>query len=513
MFRMLLVAMSVLLLAWTPARANNPPSTVSSPADLSPLAAEQALAREAQQKYQDEDYAGARKALDALVASPSFALLTDSQRYYALYHLGWLQIQDNDPASHETFKRTSEMTEFASGEDWHLRLRAASIEKDDADALFSLTTIARRWPASLKQVNDRYIVSLVTRADRAPPLRDAQFQLLVALRGAFWQPTNVFVATDLVWLDLVTDLLDQGKVHDAQAAAESIHTPSYIARMLLDRRYDAVTQADPGRFNYRAALDRELAFQQANAKAAPDRLAGVNAVARYLIEVGRSAEALAMLDDALARIKAEAPKRAFKDTTERNWTLEDKASALLHLGRTDEAVAAMKLAATIPESGLPNVDQQLNLIAFYDHIGQPIAALAAARDDDALDMNDHGRQVLAGNRACAAADAGDKATLQTALASMKAHVDDNPGGALDALICAGDYDAAASLFIAELENPRQRSYPLDRYQDDREPPPDVPPLYRAHVRRFLQLFQRPDVKAAAEKYGRRITLGVYPWIM
>jgi hypothetical protein len=496
MFRMLSIAMSALLLAGTPAFANNSPSTVSHQDDLSPLAAEQALADDAQQKYENEDYAGAHKVLDALVASPSFAMLTDNQRYNALYHLGWLQINDNDRAAHDTFKRVTAMTEFAAGEDWHLRLRAASIEKDDADAL-----------------SDQYIHGLVRRTRLRKDLVELRFELLLALKAGFWRPPDAFDTAEYEWVELVRELLERGRVQEAQAVAESIGLFDAVNEMVLEKQFDPVTQAAPARFDLRNAMDRELDELREAVMANPNRLEGVNELAHSLTRADQPGAALQLLDVAIARTKQnDGSAKAFSDPGQLNWTYNYRALALLHLGRVDEAIALMKLGAARPEDGLVNVSQQLNLAQIYEEEGRAAEAMTVIADGDTWDLSPYGKMDFQGVRTCAAAQLHDQAHMQQSLSYIRAHVDDAPGWAIDAFVCAGDPNSAAKIVISELADPYQRRGAL---ADLQEGPldPSLSSIVRARKLLMWALYQRPDVKAAADAVGHHVPSPLQVWGM
>jgi hypothetical protein len=372
--RGLILGLALAVFAGGQAGANTggPADAATPPPAQSPVATEVQLLIDAAQKFDNNDTAGARRMIDAVVASPAFLQLNLQRQHIALYILGSLQVSAKDKAALETLRRATAMTDYATGRDWHLRLEAASQAADDVDALMSLTTIAQRWPGSLDQISGNYIERLSYRTAKKAALAEARLQLLLALKAADWRPSDPIDSPDNQWVELTDLLLKHGRLQEAQATAETISDYGAVDQMMLDRRYDAVTQAYPDRFNLQNAWTRQIERLRGVIRSHPDSLAAVNELALALTNDGQAPEALAMLDAAIAKAKpVDGSTAPFADMDELNWTYNQRALALRSLGRTDEAIGVMKAGAARPEDGHLNVSQQLNLAEIEEESGRP----------------------------------------------------------------------------------------------------------------------------------------------
>ena len=476
------------------------------------IIAEWVLERQGRTDYANDDVANARSKLTAAVASPSFTQLSSMEQANTLSTLGLIQLSDHDPAALRTLRLATDINPSAAGYLWHARLQAGSVAKNYPDVLFTLTTMAQRWPDSVNQLPVRFFTNLlvITRAD--PSLSESRLQMLLALRDARWRPASPFLGGDRVWYELASDLLDRGRVQEAIVVSRSIQTPTFVEYMLVDKRFDPVIRSDSAHYDFQAVIDRNLEQLRKDAAAAPDQLDGVNVQAFALIQAGKPEEALTLLDAALARIHDAGATSPFKDMSELIWLMNERATALLHLRRDDEALAQMQAASEIPENGHRNMSQLGNLAEMYEHLGQPLTALELLRKVDDPVMSPYSRMDIEGVRACAAAHASDQADLKSALTYIRAHVADAPGWAVDAMVCAAAYDEASDLLIKELNDPYERVDALERYEDI-VPPPNYLAQSLDEDNRVRALFSRPDVKAAAEKVGHRVKLPIYDWTL
>jgi hypothetical protein len=514
MLRRITLALAFVLLVAAPAIANTEPAGGSAtPATVSPIDTEIRLLKEAAEKFDNNDTVGARRMIDAVVASPTFSQLNASQQHIALYVLGSLQVSAKDKAALETLKRATAMIDYSNGRDWHLRLAAASQAQDDADALLSLTTIAQRWPASLDQVSGTYVERLSYRTAKQAPLTEARFQLLLALKAAFWRPSDPVDSPDNQWVELTTLLLQRGRVQEAQATAEFVSDYGAVDEMMLDRTFDIVTRNYPDRFNLQNAWARQIERLRGVIKSHPDNLEAVNELTLALINDGQAPEALALLDAAIAKAKpVDSSAAPFADMEELNWTYNQRAFALRSLGRTDEAIAEMKAGAARPENGELNVSQQLNLAQIEEESGRPADAMAVIAGADSWFLSGFGKMDYEGVRACASVQLGDRANLEAALKYMQAHKSDAPGWYFKALACAGDVRAAGQVAIELLKDPHDRGSILKAFQVLPTTATLSPPL-QAYDRMIQQIYQQPDVKAAADAVGHHLTLPSYYWDM
>lgn len=335
--------------------------------------------------------------------------------------------------------------------------------------------------------------------------RDQYVAMLEALFVAHWHPSDAFLSSDSLWLHLTEARLEKGDLAGAKEAASAVVTISSVVAMRIDKRFDAITSSDPSHFDIDVAFARDLAASRAAAAAAPDKLEGINQTATDLIITGKPADALAMLDKAIAESHlTEGKSQPFSDYADQiNWTENNRAIALRNLGRIDESLEQLAKAATKSENGSPNVSQSINLAEAYNAAGRPKDALEAVGDIGT--PSPYGRMALEYARACAHAQLHDDAGLGKSFEYIKAHVADAPAVYTDASICANDLDGAARAYIAAIEDPLQRTTALYYFQNFVRPT-QREPMAAENYRRLLLVRDRADVRAVIEKYGRIVSL-------
>lgn len=480
-------------------RAEAPGAAAESPE----LAAVRDTLAGAAKKLQNGDNDGALADARSVIASPSFASLTVRQRAAAYVVVTWTAWQTKDfKAAHAAAIQATNQT--GAGDDlvgvnmWIQRLRAAVSDRDFDDAVFCLTKLAQTWPESLKPFPDLSVFQLV---DQATPER--RTDLLIALQKAHWRPKSAFLDSSDLWLKLTATLIDRGDLKAAAASAQDVTDYTDLIAMRADRRFDPIVQADPARYDVKAAIARGLTDLQAKAAAAPDKLEGVVAVARALMARNRPADALSLLDAALSKARP-APDQppAFSDLEDQiGRALESRAEALQMLGRVDEAVKAQERAAAHTEHGGSNVSQTLDLAERLNGLGRPQDALDAIEDFDPTNASPFGLMVWQQTQACAYAQLNDKTKLAAAMAYLHAHAKDGPRSIESAQLCADDADGVAKTIIDALHDPDTRAATLAALQDYVEDP-GVGAWGLQLLNRWKAVRARPDVQAAIAKVGR-----------
>jgi len=461
--------------------------------------------------FEKHDIKGAKSLIAPVVNSPGFNDLSPQMQFAILNLFAVTQVEDGDAAGLTTTKRVTAMEAFANGDSWNLRLWADAVVTDDSDGLASLTVIAKRWPDSLSKTDDHMVQDLVFRTAKDSALTDARFSMLEALQHAGWKPNDPINEPDYVWLELARLLLEKGRVEDARAVAQPIVDYQMIEQMLMQKVFDPITQGDNQRFDPQRAMDSYIQILRGQVKANPNRLEVINDLAMYLIDVGKTDEALGMLDATLARLKqGAAASTPFTDPDQINWTYNQRAKALTALGRTDEALQQMAIGADKPENGGDNVSQRLNLAEMYESVGRPAEGLKIMAGADRWPLSPYGRSDFQGVKACANAELGDQAEVAKSIAYLEAHKADAPSWVIDALVCSNDLDGAAKHVIQELNDPALRVTVLASFREERVPA-TLPPVVKERIDRWAQLYQRPDVRAAIDKVGRRISVPFYSW--
>jgi hypothetical protein len=447
-------------------------------------------------KIDNRDPGGARDLLLATMASAAYANATPYDRYFAQRLLAWSYLDLNDDPAALVWARKATQSPSADEVDWQMRVRAAAWTDDFDDASASLIALARRWPGAISGLSDRAI-GHVTAHVSAAVSDDRAYALFGALVDAGWVPNDAFLDMDELLLALTRYALERGDAARAKAYGARIWAADLLIEMRADSRFDAVVAFAPDHFAVTRALDHNLARYRTLAAAQPDKLEGVVALAAHLNSMGRESEALALLAAALARLAA---GKTFSDQAEKlNWAYDTRSTALIGLGRRDEAARAMARGAVTDENGQPNVSQAINLADVYNGMGRPDDALASVARVDLNYPSPYGRMSLQSARACAYAQLNKKENLAPILAYLKSHAHDGERTVLSALICANDPDGAAANVIARLDDPAQRSVMLLDLQDYLVRPAPFSPDFH---RRWLDLRARSDVQAAIAKAGR-----------
>jgi hypothetical protein len=432
--------------------------------------------------------------------SPELQTLSPVERHTLLRLFG-LVAHDTDHWADglAALRRSSEM-DGADADDWYFRLLCAGRLTDTDDMERDLTVLARNYAERLADVDDDAIVWVLHQTPKSPEAKNRRFELVDALAAANWAPHQPDWV-DYAWRDHAAALLERGQQARAQALASRITSGVILASMRVDRRFDPLVRADPARYEVGPAFERALASARARSTLEPRNLADVNEVAGLLLQLNRPGEALALADDALARALPASGPSAFDDPGEINWTMNRRASALLALGRTDEAVAELVRAMRRPERGELNISQAINLAQMQCAAGRPADALQTLADVSPRGVSPYGLMNIEYARACALSRTGDRAGLERSLAFMREHRGDGLKLLFLALLRANDLDGAASEIVARLDAPDER---LDALLDlqDYALTTQASDWDRELAGRVAALRARPEVKAAIARWGR-----------
>ena len=470
---------------------------------IAPLLRTAKLLDEAVAKYRDNDLKAAEAAAQEATASPGFASLPGDTRYRAYTILGAsASALTHYDIAWPALKSAADMPE-ATGRDWAARLQMGIRQRDPADEVLSLTTIANHWRPTLGQLNDR-VIQVVIGSPYLSREHDRQkFELLDALHKAPWKPSNPFDSLDSLWLDLAQLQLARDDVAGAVATAKSVTDPRTMIVMKVDRRFDAITGQDPQHFDLATAAEMRLAALTDVMKQHPDNLQPIQMMAEVLRYLGRNEEALSLVDQALAKaLPADNTKSAYKDTAALlPWVMEMRSHLLVDMGRFDEAAVQWERASRRPERGAANVSQTLNLAIFYDELGRPKDALRVLLDVQIEGLSPFGRTELERAKACAYSQMQDAEQTAKSLDYLRDHRTDGHENLGKALLCSGDFDGVADAWKRSLEDPAARGVFLREHQNY-DPPPMEPAVSRELHRKAMAVLARPDVRMAIERVGR-----------
>ncbi|HEX8654150.1 MAG TPA: hypothetical protein VF693_02870 [Allosphingosinicella sp.] len=381
----------------------------------------------------------------------------------------------------------------------------ASLANNDWDRLLAILEAgaARLPPAAREEFNAqlmrdqlRQLIRTLGGDEHSP----RNGRLLEALAALNWPGDHWPSARDEVRKALVDRYLGLGDRAAAARFAPRIEAPMHLLDLLLGRRYDGLhPHADPLPA-LRRALEREDRATAAALAARPGSVPVVHERAQHLSSVGRSGEALAVLEPLLRDVRATVA--ADEDGM---WAILEAVNALLDLGRRDEAVALMERLVALDLA----LDPQL-IGARIDHVdvlrvaGRPAAALAYAlrlRPEAELHANAGGQRWVEAGIVCSLVDIGRRAEAAPYLAPLQDR-DDSPMALTMALLCLNDLDAAAALLVRQLgsDDPGAAIQTLQEYEIAGAASPD--PL----APRMDAVRRRPEVVAALARVGRALRL-------
>lgn len=458
------------------------------------------------------DYDGAYERLKPVVGTPAFEELDPEARRLGWYLFGAAAfLSEHYEEAHPALVKSSSLP-GATAYDWRLRLSAADAVGDLADVAACVTALSHEFRDTLRAVNLDAVNGFLSAANGRADAAKIKFEVLDALYEVDWAPKGVAMDFDERWRDYATALIERNQPERATRVIASITTVREIIAMRADRRFDPFLRKPGDQFDFRTALEADLAARQARSAAAPTSLSGRVDIAKALSSLDRSAEALAFLDAEIEKGRAAKPvagRNPVFDDFDDNliWALNAKANLLFALDRDDEGLAIMINAARRPERGQVNTSQALNLAATYVAMGRPREALEWVAGVES--MSGYGRGVMLSNTVCAKVQLNDTAGAAVAMTELRTLKAANPSAVEWGLLCMNDLDGAAAMLIDRLENPETRGLALAGLQTYRRS--ETPWSFIAEALRRSDLVKaRPDVQAVADRVGRIETYVLAP---
>uniref|UniRef100_UPI00286E19EA hypothetical protein n=1 Tax=Sandarakinorhabdus sp. TaxID=1916663 RepID=UPI00286E19EA len=336
------------------------------------------------------------------------------------------------------------------------------------------------------------------------------FDLSYTLVAANHAPPDETVGDgDGLRLRVIAGLAKRDRLDDAAPIIAALINTANIARLAIDRRYQSLWPAlearlGPGADTADAAF---IAAAEKRLAANPQSIVARAGVAEALNIASKEPEALERVKDI-----GTTPEALAKLNNRELWTLNLKAALLADAGRIDDALAVIDAVAALPAEGRPSqLSFRIVGADMAEEAGRHADALARATAADSADLNNFGKQALAGIKVCALARSGKAADAQKLAATLPTgwSQDGNNRAVQAAFACLGRMDAAAAVLIKRLEAEDTRDDALFELQpfliNDRPNAPDK--LTKASMR---TLKARPDVKAAFLKWGRDLPAAVAP---
>jgi beta-barrel assembly-enhancing protease len=468
-----------------------------------------AVLERARQALQADQYVEAGQAIDQALQMPEFAEADQSVQFRAFLFAAFAADgRDDNLGAHEFMAIATEFPD-ADSQHWMFRAQFAAQVEAWADAGLAIATIAKRWPTDLAKVNNELVGRTAFMMKKDSRLGAERQDLLNALFAAHY--TNEWgTEPSSYWKDLIVDALARNDLALARDFSARITDAETLIALHIDKRFDALVEAEPRGFEVRPAAEREVKRLRNVVDQNPRSLGALVQYGYAMLEVGQFAELVKLSDKTISRAEnASIKSPPYDDASEQlNWIYDNKFRALRALGRWDEALAVLESGRMKRERGSGNVSQAINLGGFYIELGRPDEALKSLDGIDwAHSLSGYGRMQLQHVRYCAYLQLHSANEADKVFAYLRENKDDAPDTWQDVMLDSGDMDGAAALLISRLHDVKERDAALasvQMYSKIIEPPKTAEARKRRDV-----LLARDDVRAAIDAVGRRAVFAVY----
>jgi tetratricopeptide (TPR) repeat protein len=380
----------------------------------------------------------------------------------------------------------------------HIALLDDFLAKLDAGAgpaaAETFARIRQRWPSTaLYGLTPNGLLALDRELLAAP---DVQFELERYVDSIDSHGVFDGAEMDGLWLRLAVKLWEAGDKAGAERVLLKISLPSALAAIRADRRFDAVVQAHPERFDVDKVLAQRV--DRLRRDILSRKLTSNGPVAETLYDLGGELETQG--DDAQARKAYEAALAV----SETEWQREDGA---INISRVALNTGRLEEATKIIDEQLMGERTQYGML-WRAEIGLannlPLEAadsLSGMIDRHADRLSPVGRMIPLKLEVCVASLLGAQPMIDRVLKDMDLHAEYGPIETIDAHLCADDLDGAAAVAIRFLRLPHRRHAVLATLQDWAVPP-YRPEWVKTLDDRRLRLRERPDVAAELQRVGR-----------
>lgn len=494
-----IIALSSCFLA-VQARAHAPPAG-HSPARQT--TAQVALAGLANAKQKNLEIATAE--LDKARYASDFNSLPQDLRYQTLLAAGLIAWQDTTRQA-EAHGLLVQATSYrdAKADAWLARSATAFAIQDYGDSANCIAVIAKQWPGMLSDIADEpiYIIDRQLAAD--PKQLHVRQAMLQGLFDGHW--TDRDGTPNTLWRTLARMLIEQGRTAQAATVAARITSARVVLSLIIDKRFDPVTRSSPERFDVDRTLATELAAARVRVADHPDQLRPLTQLQELLLDNLQFEQVIAVTDDVIARVR-KGGKDQYTDFDDRYvWILDQRARAMMRLGRWDDAAEQWTIATRRPEGGGMNVSQILNLGEYYADRRQD--AQAADMVAELGNMSDYGRMEKELVQLKVAVQQHDQPAVASHLATMQSHQADAINLWQRALLINDDIDGAAALLIRRLKDEALRNNALLEMQDYAKL--RMTPVETEVARRWYTTVRRRDVQDTLARVGRIEHLRIAP---
>lgn len=467
----------------------------------------------AQSQIQIRGCDGALPVLRNLVVRDDFDTLSEENRALAWSWTGYCEILADRLETGEPMLRRSAALTGTPPLTWLLLFDIAGWRGDDEDAVRSLEMLAERHPALTGLLDQARFMDVYARVRFSSP--ELHGRMLDALDRIEFEPADPLWDPDPLWIDVARRRLTQGRTLESIRALGRLKTGWGLQAAMIDERLaPLLPAARGGNLDLVAEAEAEVARRKRVMEDLPGSLAAVDAAAKALRAVGRPAEALALVDAAVAReaeTTASGQPSPFADRRDGLiWLMSTRAFVLADLGRFDEAVQVMAQSASLLEDKEAQTSQLINLAGLLNDLDRPDAALAALRPllptiegGEGRELSEFGRMWVLSEKACAYLHQDRRVEAGPVLEEMARLEPFNPPAHARARICAGDVAGAAAVYVRRIRTSYGRDTAiaaLSTFAPEAFPEP-TDARFNA---RLAQVRASPEVQAAVAASGGRL---------
>jgi len=445
--------------------------------------------------------------LQTMLADPRFSRLPQTSQAYALAVAGANALKLEQSGEGRALLARACEIEPGNAFYWYLRSIAEQMDAQWDAAAISMTRRVGLEPTTANEIESAAIAPVLMNAS---PDGAARRALLQALFDAHW----TFAGTDPSdqWYALAMLKYEAGERDSIAPVLERIRTPFGIVRLRADHRFDAWVDLQDKRWDVRRAAQNELDALRVRNLLDPDDMEVLVALTQSLVALKQSEEALRIsgqVAEFVSEQQSQEPdgEGPYTHMDQYVWLLDQRAEALISVGRLDEALALRRELARMPEAGGgTNVSQVLNLAELLATMNRPAEALALL--DQPGPKSPYGEMNVQLIRLVAAEQLHDHDAGTQAMDYLRAHRQDAPTRYLQALLYRDEIDEAASFVRDALASPARRGdmlYYVQRWPEDEKLPAYVPLQPRRRA-----LLARADVQTAIDAVGRSETYDFAP---
>jgi hypothetical protein len=371
------------------------------------------------------------------------------------------------------------------------------------DAANQLAALADTSPGSLNVLTGAAVRAITMKLVEDHD-HEAHARMVIALARADWEPEDLPDLRIGFAEDAIGALIDQGDASEAEGLLDRIDQPELLAEMMTDRHYTKLWPALGERLGPAGttSVDQFAVDRFAALSAAPDSETAVRDAANAMLLLGRYPDVLDLTDTipVVDGMSSDAVR-----------ALLFRARALAAMRRNGEVDRLFARFMALDPRKSPTVTTALVSYAeFLDEIGQPVRALAVAREARAKAgdlLTDLGKLWLDRTEICTLSTLGRTVEANAAITAIKAHSDQNQAAAIEALLCAKRAAEASRIALKAFADEDAAGDLLEQFQPTASLWGAAPSRLRDLWTGFLA---RPEIKAAFERRGRILPRNYWP---